>query len=195
MDIEIIDKQQFSEIWVEGELWKEVHRRLYKSYLKEILRCQTKKELDDCALKVDRKVARGIVYKALALKGYMKSELEQKLKAVKIDSRAIQEILLECEKLGYIDDQREGKLYIQREKRRGLGPQMIAYKLQQKAPELKELVRMEMGEEEQVALIKKWITKKTARANLKEIKVKERLYRFLRGKGFDDHLIRQELFT
>lgn len=195
MDIEIIDNKQLSEIWVEGELLKEVHRRLYKSYLKEILRCQTKKELSDCALKIDVKIARGVVYKALAIKGFMKSELEKKLKAVKIDPRAIEEILNECEKLGYIDDQREGKLYIQREKRRGLGPQMIAYKLQQKAPELKEMVREEMSEEEQTALIKKWIEKKTVHANLEEIKVKERLYRFLRGKGFDDHLIRQELFT
>jgi regulatory protein len=195
MDIEIIDHKQFSEVLVEGEPWKEIHRRLYKSYLKEILRCQTKKELSDCVLKIDTKIARGIVYKALALKGYMKSELKKKLIAVKIDPRAIDEILQECEKLGYVDDQREGKLYIQREKRRGLGPQMIAYKLQQKSPDLKEMVRAEISDEEQVALIQKWITKKTARLDINEIKVKERLYRFLRGKGFDDHLIRQELFT
>lgn len=195
MDIEIVDNKKFSEILVEGETWKEVHRQLYKRYLKEILRCQTKKELSDCTLKIDEKIARGIVYKALALKGYMKSELEKKLVAFKIDSRAIASILEECERLGYVNDQREGKLYIQREKRRGLGPQMIAYKLQQKLPELKEMVREEMSEEEQTALIKKWVTKKTARADLNEIKVKERLYRFLRAKGFDDHLIRQELFT
>ncbi|MCP5505595.1 MAG: RecX family transcriptional regulator [Chlamydiales bacterium] len=195
MDIEIIDNKQFSEIWVEGKPWKEIHRRLYKSYLKEILRCQTKKELSDCALKMDEKIARGIVYKALALRGYMKSELEKKLIAVKIDPRAIATILDECAQLGYVNDQREGKLYIQREKRRGLGPQMIAYKLQQKSPDLKEMVREEMSEEEQTALIKKWIIKKTARADFNELKVKERLYRFLRGKGFDDHLIRQELFT
>lgn len=195
MDIEIVDSKHFSEILVEGESWKEVHRRLYKSHLKEILRCQTKKELSDCALKIDVKIARGVVYKALALKGFMKSELEKKLKAFKIDPRAIEEILNECEKLGYVDDQREGKLYIQREKRRGLGPQMIAYKFQQKAPDLKEMVRQEMSEEEQVALIQKWIAKKTVRANFEDIKLKERLYRFLRGKGFDDHLIRQELFT
>lgn len=195
MDIEILDNKQFSEIWVDGEYWKEVHRRLYKSHLKEILRCQTKKELSDCSLKIDLKIARGVVYKALALKGYMKSELQKKLKGVKIDPRAIETVLEECAKLGYIDDQREGKLFVQREKRRGLGPQMIAYKLQQKAPELKEMVREEMSEEEQATLIKKWIEKKTVRVNFEEIKVKEKLYRFLRGKGFDDHLIRQELFT
>jgi regulatory protein len=195
MNIEIIDNKQFSEILVDGELWKEIHRRLYKNYLREIIRCPSKKDLSDLLLRVDVKIARGIVYKLLALRGYMKSELKAKLKRYKIAHEAIEEVLLECERLGYLDDQREGKLFIAREKRRGLGPQMIAYKLQQKAPELKEMVREGVSDQEQQAAIKKWIEKKTRKDDFNDIKVKERLYRFLRGKGFDDHLIRQELFT
>lgn len=195
MNIEIIDNKGFSELWVDGELWKEFHRRLYKNYLREILRCQSKKELRDLLLRVDVKIARGVVYKLLALKGYLKSELRAKLKRYKIAIEAIEKILDECEKLGYLDDQREGKLFIARQKRRGLGPQMIAYKLQQKAPELKEMVREKVTDEEQRETIKKWIEKKTKKDDVNDIKVKERLYRFLRGKGFDDHLIRQELFT
>jgi len=195
MDIEITDNKLFSEVWVDGELWKEVHRKLYKNYLQEILRCQSKKDLSDLLLRTDVKIARGIVYKLLAIKGYLKSELRKKLKRYKIASEAIEEILGECEKLGYLDDQREGKLFIARQKRRGLGPQMIAYKLQQKAPELKEMVRERVTDEEQRETIKSWITKKTKKNDFNDIKVKERLYRFLRGKGFDDHLIRQELFT
>ena len=195
MNIEIIDNKLFNEIWVDGELWKEVHRKLYKNYLREILRSQSKKDLSDLLLRIDVKIARGIVYKLLALKGYLKSELRKKLKRYKIASEAIEEVLGECEKLGYLDDQREGKLFIARQKRRGLGPQMIAYKLQQKAPELKEMVRERVTDEEQRETIKSWITKKTKKNDFNDIKVKERLYRFLRGKGFDDHLIRQELFT
>ena len=195
MNIEIIDNKGFSEIWVDGELWKEFHRRLYKNYLREILRCQSKKELRDLLLRADVKIARGVVYKLLALKGYLKSELRAKLKRYKIAIEAIEKILDECEKLGYLDDQREGKLFIARQKRRGLGPQMIAYKLQQKATELKEMVRERVTDEEQRETIKKWIEKKTKKDDINDIKVKERLYRFLRGKGFDDHLIRQELFT
>lgn len=195
MNIEIIDNKGFSEIWVDGELWKEFHRRLYKNYLREILRCQSKKELRDLLLRADVKIARGVVYKLLALKGYLKSELRAKLKRYKIAIEAIEKILDECEKLGYLDDQREGKLFIARQKRRGLGPQVIAYKLQQKAPELKEMVREKVTDEEQRETIKKWIEKKTKKDDVNDIKVKERLYRFLRGKGFDDHLIRQELFT
>ena len=195
MNIEVIDNKLFSEIWVDEKLYKEIHRQLYRNYLREILRCSTIKDLSDLFLRVDMKIGRGIVYKLLALRGYMKSELTKKLKRYKIAPEAIEEILSECEKLGYLDDQREGKLFIAREKRRGIGPQIIAYKLQQKAPELKEMVREGISDEEQLEAIKKWIEKKTRRDNFSDIKVKERLYRFLSGKGFDDHLIRQELFT
>ena len=195
MNIEIIDNKEFSELWVDGDLCKEIHRRLYKNYLQEIIRCTSKKDLSDLLLRIDIKIARGLIYKSLALKGYMKLELRTKLKRYKIAPKAIQEALIECEKLGYLNDQREGKLFIAREKRRGLGPQMIAYKLQKKAPELKEMVWERVSDEEQLEAIKMWIEKKMRKDDFDNIKVKERLYRFLKGKGFDDHLIRQELFT
>ena len=195
MDIKIIDNKDIGEIWVDGRLSKEVHRKLYKNYLREVFRCQSKKELHDLLLKIDRKIARGIVYKLLALRGYMKSELRARLKRYKISTEVIEQTLGEFEKLGYLDDQREGELFIARAKKRGLGPQMIAYKLGQKNPELKEMVCKRVSDEQQQEAIKKWIEKKTKKNDFNNIKVKKRLYRFLRGKGFDDHLICQELFT
>ncbi len=195
MNIEIIDNKMFSEVWVDGELYREIHRRLYKNHLREILRTSSKKELSDLFLRIDVKIGQGIVYKLLSLRGYMKSELKGKLTRYRIAPAAIDAILSECEKLGYVDDKREGKLFIAREKRRGMGPQMIAYKLQQKAPELKAMVREGISDAEQTEMIKQWIEKKTEHGDFNDIKVKQRLYRFLIGKGFDDHLIRQELFT
>ncbi len=192
MMIEVIDNKRFSEILLDEEVIKEVHRRLYKNYLREILRTSSKKELSDLLLKIDVKIARGLVYKWLSLKGYMRSELTRKLKAYKIDPVAITTVLDECEEKGYIDDKKEGHLFIERQKRRGFGPQMIAFKLSQKSPDLKEMV--EVSDEEQSVAIRTWIEKKTRGADLDDIKVKQRLYRFLRGKGFDDPLIRQHLF-
>lgn len=194
MDIEVIDNKEFIELWVEEELCKTIHKKLYKNHLREILLCQSKKELSDLLLMVDVKIARGIVYKLLAIKGYMKSELRAKLKKYKIAPEAIEKLLSECEKLGYVDDQREGKYFIAREKRRGTGPRMIAYKLKQKAPDLEEMVREKITDEEQQEAIRKWIEKKAKKEDLNDIKTKQRLYRFLRGKGFDEPLIHKELF-
>jgi SOS response regulatory protein OraA/RecX len=195
MKIEIIDNKRFADILVDGEKWKEVHRRLYKNYLREILRTSTKKDLSCLCLRIDTKLARMLVYKWLALRGFMKAELTKKLSSYKIDPRATAEVLLECEKLGYLDDKREGGLFIERAKRRGLGPQMIAMKLWQKAPELKDMARGSFTDGEQRELISEWIKKKTRSADLSEIKVKQRLYRFLISKGFDNSLVREQLLV
>lgn len=195
MKIEIIDNKRFAEIWVDDEKWKEVHRRLYKNHLREILRITEKKSLSDLALKIDVKIARILVYKWLALKGFMKSELTKKLISYKIDPRAIDEVLSECEKLGYIDDLREGRLLIERSKRKGLGPKRVALQLREKVPSLKEMAQDAFTEEEQTQQITHWIEKKTRSADLSDIKVKQRLFRFLLSKGFDSYLIRQQLMV
>jgi regulatory protein len=195
MKIEIIDNKRFADILVDGEKWREVHRRLYKNHLREILCASTKKDLSDLCLRVDIKLARMLVYKWLALRGFMKTELTKKLTSYKIDSRAIAEVLSECEKLGYLDDIREGNLFIERGKRRGLGPQLIAMKLWQKAPGLKEMARDSFTDDEQREQITQWIKKKTRSADLSELKVKQRLYRFLIGKGFDNSLVREQLLV
>lgn len=193
MKIEIIDNKKFAEIWVDGEKWKEVHRRLYKNHLKEILRTPEKKLLSDLCLRIDVKIARSLVYKWLSLRGFMKSELTKKLTSYKIDPQAIADILSECEKAGYLDDQREGKLLIERGKRKGLGPQRVAFQLSQKAPELKGMAQSAFTDEEQKEEVTRWIKKKGA--NLSDLKVKQRLFRFLLSKGFDAHIIRKQLLV
>ena len=111
MKIEIINNEKFANILVDGEGWKKVHRHLYKNYLREILQTPTKKSLRDLCLRVDIKLARMLVYKWLALRGFMKTELTKKLSSYKIDPRAIAEVFSECEKLGYLDDKKEGRLF------------------------------------------------------------------------------------
>lgn len=195
MKIEIIDNNKFVDILVDGKEWKKVHRHLYKNYLREILRTPTKKHLRDLCLKVDIKLARMLVYKWLALRGFMKTELTKKLSSYEIDPRATAEVLSECEKLGYLDDKKEGRRFIEREKRRGLGPRVIAMRLWKKAPELKKMACGSFTDDEQREQIIWWIKKKTCFADLSEIKVKQRLYRFLIGKGFDNSLIREQLLV
>lgn len=195
MKIEIIDNKILSEIHVDEELWREFHKKLYRNYLSEIKRASSKNELSALFFRLDVKVGRGLVYRWLALRGFMKAELRKKLTAYKIDSRAIDAIFSECEKLGYLDDEREGMLFIERHKRKGWGPNKIAQKLVVKAPELKEMVRSAISDKHQEEEIQKWIKKKTRSADLNDIKVKGRIYRFLIGKGFDDRLIRSHLFV
>ena len=50
----------------------------------------------------------------------MTQELKEKLEQKKISSCVIDEILKECKRLGYLDDKREIKLFIERAKREGV---------------------------------------------------------------------------
>jgi len=192
--IELIDNKRHTEIMVDGELWKEVNKKLYRSYLREILKIESKNDLSDLILRIDTKLARGLVYKWLSLKGYMKSELLKKLKTYKIDPKASMMVLEECEKLGYINDEKEAKLFIEREKRRGVGPKMVAMKLMQKDPLFKDLATSSYTDEEQRKEIARLIQKKIGSDGINDLKVKGRLYRFLIGKGFDSFLIKEQLF-
>ena len=194
MKIELVDNKRHTEIIVDGELWKEVNKKLYRSHLREIIKIESKNDLSDLILRVDTNLARGLIYKWLSLKGYMKSELLKKLKTYKIDPKASLKVLEECEKLGYLNDEKEAKLFIEREKRRGVGPKMVAMKLMQKDPLFKDLATSSYTDEEQRREIVRLIQKKIGSDGIDDLKVKGRLYRFLIGKGFDSFLIKEQLF-
>ncbi|MCB1084519.1 MAG: regulatory protein RecX [Chlamydiia bacterium] len=194
MTVEFADSKRFTKVYFDGEPVQELHRRLFRLHFRILSRAKSKEELLKALRQIEIKVSRGLVYKWLAERGYLKAELKTKLKRYKLSEEAIEEVIKECQKLGYLDDEREGKLFIRGQMRKGYGPQMIAYKLTQKAPELKEMAESAMTEEEQQEAIKKWIGKKLRGDDLSDLKVKQRLYRFLKSKGFDDEPIRRHLF-
>lgn len=189
------ENKKFMNVLVSGETWKIIDKKLYARHLRDICRCSSKKELLDLFSELERKLAKGYVYKLLALKGYLKSELKTKLEARKVDSRVIDEVLQECEKQGYLDDQREIGLYIQRSLRKGWGPALIHHKLASKVEGAKAVVQEQVSEEDQRTAIAHWIEKKYAKQDKSDLKTKQKIYRFLRGKGFEDQLIREFLFA
>ena len=191
MQIKIVNNHTFSEIWVNGEKYKEIHKFLYNKYLKEISRVTSKNALQTLLLQIDVKIARALIYKLLACRGYMRLELEKKLNTYKIDAAAIKSVVQECEKLGYVNDQREAQLFVNRLKSKGWGPNVISLKLQAKAPSCLDLANI--SRREQCEMIRHWIEKKMKNTNLNDINTKHKLYRFFKGKGFEDGAILQEL--
>ena len=192
MNIEIIYNKDLIEIWVSKELSKKTKKKYYQKYLGLILQMKSEKELNNLFLNIDIKIARKIIYRLLSMRGYMSCELEKKLKLNLINTQAIEIIIKECKELGYIDDAKEGELFIEKQKRKGLGPYQIQYRLKSKAPHLKNLVKI--SEDEEALMIKNWIDKKTKNQNFNDIHVKQKLFRFFINKGFREELVRQLLF-
>jgi len=194
MKLEIVEKSPSSTLIVDGQVWKKVRTVYYKKYFSEMLSLPSLEQLTHFVKKRDAKIGWQLVYRWLALRGFLSSELKKKLLSYHIEADVIALIIAKCIARGYLDDQREGKLFVKREIKKGVGPHIIAAKLMQRAPELKEMVAQEVSDEVQEREIKRWIEKKTCSSSLAELKTKKRLYHFLRGKGFDDHLIRLHLF-
>jgi regulatory protein len=70
--------------------------------------------------------------RVLARRDHTRLEIEQKLKQRGYDQEIIQAVVLECERLNYIDDERTAKVYIFQLARRGFGFRRIRQELLKK---------------------------------------------------------------
>ena len=188
--IENVEKQAFVKIIVEGEVWKKLDKKLYSKHLRKIRTCTDKKSLTDLFSVLEEQVALGYVYKLLAMKGYLENQLRKKLKERHFEEKAIEAVLGVCREKGYVNDVREAKGFVEREKRRGQGPRAIVQRLKEKAGVSLEV---SFSQEEEREKLEQLLEKRFP--DLSEIKTKERAYRFFQRRGFSEHLIREILFA
>jgi len=195
INIEVIYNKRVIQILIDGEDWRVVDKALYSNNLSKIRACSSKKELSDLFSMIDPKLALGYAYKLLAMRGYFENQLIKKLKDRYFEDVVIEGVLKSCRDTGYLDDKREVKLFIEREKRRGQGPRAIQRRLSAKLGDLasSEIYGSEIfSEEEQRDQIQKLLKRRFQ--DLSERKIKGRAFRFLQRRGFSDHLIREYLF-
>lgn len=188
--IESAEKQKFMNVLVEGEIWKKIDKKLYSKHLGKIRACSDKKSLTDLFSVLEEQVALGYVYKLLAMRGYLENQLRKKLKERCFEEKAIEAVLAHCREKGYVNDNREAKGFVEREKRRGQGPRAIQRRLKEKAGASMEI---SFTEEEERERLQQLVEKRFP--DLSEMKTKQRAYRFLQRRGFSDHLIREILFA
>ena len=188
--IENVERQSFVNLLVEGEVWKKIDKKLYSKHLGKIRSCSDKKSLTDLFSVLEEQVALGYVYKLLAMKGYLENQLRKKLKEKHFGEKAIEAVLTLCREKGYVDDVREAKGFVEREKRRGQGPRAIQRRLKEKAGASLEV---SFSEEEERERLQELLEKRFP--DLSEMKTKQRAYRFFQRRGFSDSLIREVLFA
>ena len=196
--VQSTNNQSFIEVFVNGELWKLIDKSLYKNYLRKIKGCSSIKELDALFKTIEEQIAKEYAYKLLSFRGYMKAELKKKLEKRKITHQTCLEVIDALEKKGYLNEKRDANLYIESSIRKGRGPLLVkktlALKLENE--ELSDsLLSKKMTEEDQRAAIRKWIEKKYNMCDFADVKIQQKVYRFLRGKGFESSVICNILFA
>ncbi len=196
MELEVRDEA----IYIDDTLWREIYKPFYVKHLKKIKRCRSIERLEEVINELEMKAAKRYSYKLLSIRGMFIKELSNKLYERKVSFKTINQIIEELGHLGYLDDQREISLYLERAARKGLGPQKIRCKLYQRLgkeglAELSDSIEAITRSQDQHLQIQHLIEKRYGSCDLSDYKMKRKIASFLKGRGFDMELIRQMIIN
>ena len=121
------------------------------------------------------KSAKLVALRLLSIKNFSICELRKKLSLRGFSKEEIDQTITLCMGYGYLNDEEEGKRRVEKFKRRGYGPQLIAAKLRTQG-----LKTTPMSFDEQIELIQNLISKPAWKK-----KEKRNLIAALQRRGFD----------
>lgn len=170
-------------IIINDELWREVDKYLFIRDLNSLRQAKDMNEANALFACIEEKVAKREALKLLATRSYFSEEFLQKLQRKGLSLQASQNALSYCKQLGYINEKEKTSSFVEREKRKGLGPRLIALKLRAKGVK----TSVVQSSEDQLHAIKQLIEKRYAN------KEKHKVYQALKRRGFDDEVIRAAL--
>lgn len=134
----------------------------------------------------------------LARRDHSKYELAQKLKQRAFADEVVEKVLLECERLDYLNDERTAQVFIAQLIRKGYGAQCIRAELKRKGLTGKRIagvlnaILSEVGEQENAERVLMKNIKRFDREEDRQ-KRKAKIFRFLSARGFETQIIAELL--
>ena len=130
----------------------------------------------------------------LTRRDHTRFEIEQKLKQRGYDPETIQTVVVECERLNYIDDERTAKVFIFQLARRGFGFRRIGLEMFKKGlrgDRFEQIVEESRLEIDEHGIANRELQKKMKSFEREEDhkKRKDKIYRFLYSRGFSQSVI------
>ncbi len=145
--------------------------------------------------KINDQQAMNTAVRILANRDHSKYELKKKLQQRGFARQVIDAVMARCEHLGYIDDQRTARVYIQQLKRKCFGRRYIRLAFKKKrlhGSAIEDILLENYSEDEEYEfagrLLKKKIKKFARETDTK--KRSDKIYRFLYSRGFHPSVIR-----
>jgi SOS response regulatory protein OraA/RecX len=121
---------------------------------------------------MDPKLARKTAFRLLAMRSYHSVKLYEKLIGKGFSEEVCREVIEECKRLGFLQDEEWERSAILRELRRGHGPRYIEMKLRLSRQKVRSLITRDMQRERIAQLAPK-------------LGPKEKALRALQRRGFD----------
>lgn len=132
--------------------------------------------------------------RVLTRRDHSKHELSQKLKARGYAEEVIDEVVSECERFDYINDERTAQVFIRQLQRKGYGRKRIRSQLNLKGLRgihIQGVLSKSISEADERQCAEKIFQKHARRYDREKdvLKRKDKIYRFLYGRGFSKTVI------
>ena len=132
----------------------------------------------------------------LTRRDHSKYELSRKLKARGYTEDIIGDVVSECERFGYINDERTAEVFIRQLYKKGYGLKRIRFELKSKGlrgKHVQGILAKSISEADERLCAEKIFQKHANRfqRDTDELKRKDKVYRFLYGRGFSNDVISQ----
>jgi len=132
--------------------------------------------------------------RVLTRRDHSKHELIHKLKVRGYAGKVIDEVIKECERLEYINDQRTAQVFIRQLHQKGYGRNRIRFELNLKGlggNTIQEFLAKSISDADEYQCAEKIIQKHAGRFDREKdvLKRKDKIYRFLFGRGFTKAVI------
>ena len=130
----------------------------------------------------------------LSGRNHTRVELHRKLKQKGVAEAVVREVIRECERLRYLDDRMTAGIYLEELRRKGYGGQRIRATMLRKGLEaglVDGLLEESVEREDEVSSAARMLDKKrrTFERESDPRKRKEKMYRYLYGRGFSGSII------
>ena len=130
----------------------------------------------------------------LTRRDHSKHELSQKLKARGYAQEVIDDVISQCERFDYINDERTAQVFIHRLQRKGYGRKRIQFELNLKGlrgKHIQGVFSKSISDADECQFAEKIFQKHARRFDREKdgLKRRDKIYRFLYGRGFSKAVI------
>jgi regulatory protein len=184
-----------STVFVDEEPMADIHAKIFG---KEVAfpSCETLGEFQSTFLSLEYVKAKKYALDRLAQRSYPSGQLGKLLQRNLVSIETIEKVLLDCKRMGFLNDDEWLEGFVKGELNRGAGPQMILFKLKSKGVTEKlaqEYVEQFASDKEILKSIQKLLTTKLKKFDLTDFKQRQKAKAALARKGYPFDLINERM--
>lgn len=174
--------RHFLTVFLDGETYKKIHISIFGQKPKIPEEVLSEEELDQIMARLELQGAKQFALRKLAAQSLLSNKLNDLLKERLVDPAVINQIIADCQNMGYLNDKEWMDSFVRGQQRKRVGPAMIKVKLLQKG--VRGALLDEIAHSDQAEQIQGLLEKRYRNRDLKDFKQREKVIAALMRKGY-----------